>query len=243
MDAHSPYTPPREYAALYGNLPRQHKLNFGTGRVLLPEERQAEIDAYDAAITYLDDELARFIAELDSLGEIDNTILIVTADHGEEFGEHDVFLHGNTLFDRALHVPLLIRIPGSSGGMRRDEWVSLRHLPSTILALAGIDGEPLPGRPLTWAFAPDDSLPPEADTIYAAVSRRPGVLERYPAAKGRMVSVMVDPLKYILGGDGTEQVFNLRIDRDEVRNLIAQVAKSALEMFRARAGAGQAPRS
>ena len=242
LDAHSPYSPPQQYATRFGNLPRHQKLNFGNGRTLTRDELQAEINAYDAAITYLDDELRRFLNALDSLGVLDNTIVVVTSDHGEEFGEHDVYLHGSTLFDRSLHVPLLIRASGSPGGVRRDEWVSLRHLPSTILDLARIEGHPLPGRSLTWAFKPDESPGAAQDAIYAAVSRRPGVLERYPAAKGRIVAVMLDPLKYILNGDGTEQVFDLRTDREEIRNLIDTAPAAMLQTLRSRAAARQTAR-
>ena len=239
LDAHSPYSPPPEYASRFGTTTRNQKLNFGNGRALTATELQAEIDAYDAAIAYLDDELDRLVGALRDAGLLDNTIVVVTSDHGEEFGEHDVYLHGSTLFDRALHVPLVIRSPGVGGGVRRDDWVSLRHLPSTILALAGAEGGTLPGRPLTWALEPDDGTRQVYDTIVAEVSRRPGVLARYPAAKGRMSALMMDPWKYIRRGDGVEQVFDLRADRDERRNLMATAPSGLLQVARTRTAAGR----
>jgi arylsulfatase A-like enzyme len=233
LDAHSPYSPPAQYASKFGTLSREQKLNFGNGRTLSATELQAEIDAYDAAIAYLDDELSRLLDALDGAGVLDNTIIVVTSDHGEEFGEHDVYLHGNSLYDRSLHVPLVIRTPSSSGGVRNDAWVSLRDLPSTLLALAGVKEGRLPGNPLTWAREPSDSTRLAVDTILATVSRRPGVLDRYPAAKGRMVSVMTDPWKYIRGGDGAEELYDLRADRDERRNLVTTAPAAVLERVRA----------
>jgi arylsulfatase A-like enzyme len=235
LDAHSPYSPPPPYASRFGTLPRDRKLNFGDPRELTDSERQAEIDAYDGAIAYLDDELQRLVQTLDRSGVLDNTVIVVTSDHGEEFGEHGVYLHGSTLYDRSLHVPLVIRPPSSSGGIRRDDWVSLRDLPSTVLALLRVDGRPLPGRPLPLAFAPDDTASPSRNTITATVSRRPGVPERYPAAKGRMVSVMMDPWKYLRAGNGAEELFDLRADRDERRNLMGTAPATVREELRARA--------
>ena len=235
LDAHSPYAPPPPYDRQFGQLERLTKLNFGNGRRLTPAELQAEIDAYDGAIAYLDAELHRLLAELDSLGVLDNTIVVVTSDHGEEFGEHDVYLHGSTLFDRSLHVPLLIHLPGRSSGTRRDEWVTIADVPATILQAIG-GAESLPGRGLALAGGVDSSGA-GADTILAAVSRRPGVLERYPAAKGRMVSVMVDPWKYIRDGEGAESLFDLRTDRDERHSLVGAAPAGVLEALRGRAGA------
>ena len=69
----------------------------------------------------------------------------------------------------------------------------------------------------------------------ASVSRRPGVPARYPAARGRMVAVMMDPWKYIRGGDGAEQLFDLRADRDERTNLIRNASPDVLAVLRERA--------
>jgi arylsulfatase A-like enzyme len=235
LDAHSPYSPPAKYATKFGTRTRDERLNFGDGRRLTPDELQAEVDAYDAAIAYLDDELNRLIVALDSAGILEHTVLVVTSDHGEEFGEHDVYLHGSTLYDRSLHVPLVIRAPFSSGSTRRGEWVSLRDLPSTILALARIEGSPLPGEPLPVATLPDDTTRLERDTMTASVSRRPGVPARYPAARGRIVAVMMDPWKYIRGGNGAEELFDLRADRDERTNLIGTASPDVLAVLRERA--------
>ena len=236
LDAHSPYDPPAPYAQRFGSLPREQKLNFGTGRALETLELQAEIDAYDGGIAYMDAELGRMLAELERVGRLENTIIIVTSDHGEEFGEHGVYLHGNSLYDRSLHVPLVIVPPQMTDGVRRDEWVPLRDVPATILALTGTAGNSFPGRALITSASADSSAAPH-DTIVASVSRRPGVLASYPAAKGRIIAVMADQWKFIRYGDGREELFDLRADRDERHDRLATAPADIVKVLRARASA------
>ena len=113
--------------------------------------------------------------------------------------------------------------------------MTIADVPATILrTLGGTDS--LPGRTLALDRTAGSSGA-GADTILAAVSRRPGVLERYPAAKGRMVSVMADPWKYIRDGDGAESLFDLRADRDERHSLVGAAPAGVLEALRTRAGA------
>jgi arylsulfatase A-like enzyme len=160
----------------------------------------------------------------------------VTSDHGEEFGEHGVYLHGNSLYDRSLHVPLVIVPPQMTDAHRSDAWVPLRDVPATILALTGnTDGE-FPGRALvtSTASASSDATP---DTLVASVSRRPGVLASYPAAKGRIIAVMADQWKYIRYGDGREEVFDLRADRDERHDRLTTAPPDIVRDLRARASA------
>ena len=71
---------------------------------------QRRVDKYEACIAYLDTELGRLFDELAQRGILDQTIIIVTSDHGEHFGEHDLWEHGNSLYSQLLHVPLLISL-------------------------------------------------------------------------------------------------------------------------------------
>jgi arylsulfatase A-like enzyme len=74
---------------------------------------QVLIDSYDAGIRYSDDNLGEFFAFLKELGIWDDTLLIVTSDHGEEFMEHNRIGHGNGLFDTLVRVPLIIKMPAA----------------------------------------------------------------------------------------------------------------------------------
>ena len=76
------------------------------------EEVREEVDAYDGALAYLDDQLGSLLDELEHRRLLDDTLVVITADHGEELGEHAVFDHGYSLYRQALQVPLLIVAPG-----------------------------------------------------------------------------------------------------------------------------------
>ena len=64
----------------------------------------------------MDEQLGKLFEELKRRGVMDNTIIIITSDHGEQFGEHSVMGHGNSLYLPVLHVPLLVRFPASVPG-------------------------------------------------------------------------------------------------------------------------------
>ena len=106
--------------------------------------------AYDGAVSYLDAWFGVLMAELSARGLLDQAIIVVIADHGEELGEHGVYAHRHTLDDIVTHVPLMIRLPGASGGGRRiGGLVGLIDVMPTLIeaagatAPAGIDGRSL----------------------------------------------------------------------------------------------------
>lgn len=101
-------------------------------------ERDREL--YDNELAYNDAEIGKLVAELKRLGLYDDTILFVTADHGEEFGEHGETRHGKTLYQQALHIPGILKLPGSRhAGLRPDALASNIDTAPTLLALAGVE--------------------------------------------------------------------------------------------------------
>jgi arylsulfatase A-like enzyme len=100
------------------------------------------VDLYDAGIAQLDDTLGGFFDGLKARGQWDNTLIIVTSDHGEEFLEHGDVLHGGTLYQELLHVPLILRGPGIPTGRRLGHEVTLVDLLPTVLSFVGL---PPPG--------------------------------------------------------------------------------------------------
>jgi arylsulfatase A-like enzyme len=148
VDVHHPYIPPgRILKKLRGQaVNRQeidrlvHKVNWpGQQGKLTGEELSLLIDLYDGAIMY-EDESIKFL--LDSVHcRLDNTVVIVTADHGDEFGEHGKFGH-RALYDESLHVPLIIAGPGIPEGKRIAEQVSLIDLAPTITSHLKIPSPP-----------------------------------------------------------------------------------------------------
>lgn len=95
-------------------------------------------DSYDASIRELDDRLAHFIDNLRSLGLVEHTVIILTSDHGEEFGEHGQIGHERTLFRESLMVPLIVSAPGLKPG-RIDDFAGLVDIAPTALDLAEVE--------------------------------------------------------------------------------------------------------
>jgi len=95
---------------------------------------------YDGEIRWVDGWIGRLYDELGRRGLLDRTLLVITADHGDEFLEHRRFGHSNNLFDTTLRVPLIVRPPGGrAGGERRAAPASLVDLVPTLLAAAGLE--------------------------------------------------------------------------------------------------------
>lgn len=135
-DVHSPYNPPVPFANYFTDLTRETSCEWAMGEgdeVLNPEDKDFFIARYDGSISYVDHELGRLFSELRTLGISDNTLIIITADHGEEFFEHGGVSHGRTLFQEQLHVPLIIAGPGIAAGERRDIPCGLFDLFPTIV--------------------------------------------------------------------------------------------------------------
>jgi arylsulfatase A-like enzyme len=118
-------------------------------------------DNYDATIAYQDEQVRLLLEELRRRGLLDNTLVIVTADHGEQFGEHNRLGHMNSLYRQLIEVPLIMRMPGRvPAGTVVSTPVSLGDLPRTILALSGVgDTAGIPGISMNrfWNGVPPDS--------------------------------------------------------------------------------------
>jgi len=151
LDAHLPYDPPPPYRARFaapGDAPPgrhvfgrvSEMIAFRRGERTLDAETIGRLEKlYDGEVAYLDFHVGRLVDGLADRGRLDETLLVVTADHGEEFFDHGGFEHGHTLYDELLHVPLLVRPPGGAAKPRRVEGVvRLLDLAPTILELMGL---------------------------------------------------------------------------------------------------------
>jgi arylsulfatase A-like enzyme len=145
MDAHAPYTSnahnTRYATKIFKDYPPGNpatQLNALRGLDSVgPELQQYFLDLYDGQIHFVDASVRALLQGLELLGRLDNTLFIITADHGEEFWEHGSTEHGHSLYDELLHVPLIIA--GSPVSARRiPEPVSLIDVMPTVLELAGI---------------------------------------------------------------------------------------------------------
>ena len=107
---------------------------------LRPEDELYLLELYREEVAYTDAHLGRLLATLRSLGLEGNTLVAVTADHGEEFNRHGWIGHTKNLYEDVLRVPLVLRLPGRLPPRRVEAPVSLLDVAPTLLQLAGIPG-------------------------------------------------------------------------------------------------------
>lgn len=139
--AHSPYIPSAESKARFApEAPNR----MAVQDPLSPKDAQFASDLYDAEIADMDASLGIFLDRLETSGAMDNTIVIIFSDHGEEFMEHGRMSHGKSLHRESLHVPLIIRMPGQQDGRRVSDLVSIMDLHSTIADSLALDATKTP---------------------------------------------------------------------------------------------------
>jgi len=152
LEAHFPYHQvPAEFLAKFTDSSRSQLREFSLetfgaqfGRKLSEAEAKRAagpaVDMYDAGVLYSDYLLHRVVEALRRSGRLNETLLVVLADHGEMLGEHGNFGHGASLYQPDLHVPLLIRFSGHvPAGLRVEQPVSTLGVYATVLDLAGVD--------------------------------------------------------------------------------------------------------
>ena len=152
FDAHDPYDPPMAYRELFTSDNRDEKaLNFLVRDIYFsPEERykfttvddelrKLMVALYDAEIRELDYHFNSLLKYMEDEGYLENTIVVITSDHGEEFLEHGGTLHKQTLYTEVLEVPLLVYYPQMIRPQLIRTRVSNIDIFPTILSLAGID--------------------------------------------------------------------------------------------------------
>src|SRR5690606_33261833 len=187
FEAHTPYRPFPDFefeVPAADSVPARH-----SGWMPRSEEQRDELERYLSAIASLDHHVGALLDSLAARGLMDNTVVIIASDHGEQFGSHGWEGHGNSLYSPVLRVPLVIAGPGIAPG-RVSGAAGLRHIPATIAAEIGrADDAPFPGRPLTRTTRLDDgtfALPRDRILSHFAPRRRPQVL-----------SLIADDLHYI----------------------------------------------
>ncbi len=251
LDTHTPYLLPPGARHRFGANPKLEGRfrDLLTDWSLLDKQRlprrywKLAGDAYDNCLAYLDEQIGALFDELERRGELERTLVIITSDHGEGLGEHDLFMHGESLYRTEIRVPLLVLLPSRrpSGAVVRQA-VSLRDLPATVVDLIGLgDGSPFPGRSLArfWADRPAGAPAVEAEGVLselAAPNPSDPNRGRAPTYRGPLISLAEGDLVYIRNdGDGGEELFNERDDPDELRNLAGDPAMApVLQRFRDR---------
>ncbi len=190
-DPHEPHIAPAPYSQLFAH------------------------DPYQGEIAYADDSLGTILRYLEKTGELERTLIVITADHGESRHEHSEVTHAFLAFDTTLHVPLIVRVPGRAGGSRIAERVGTVDIVPTILDLLDFKAPPsLQGR----------SLVPLMDKDRDGGDRRPYYSEslspRLSHGFGELRVLYQGPWKYIHGP--RPELYNLADDPRERHEVSAE---------------------
>lgn len=214
-DPHGPYDPPEPFKTRYS------------------------ADPYDGEIAYTDFALGKLIEGLKVRGLYEGSMFVVTADHGEAFGEHGEQHHGIFLYDETIHVPLIVKLPTRGfNGRRVSSRVRLVDVAPTILKATGtkippaMQGEPLPGVASNEALATGSlkERPAYSESIYAHRAFGWSVLRSWRASK------------YLYVDAPKRELYDSVTDTPAANNLagqsiaVADTMQSQLGEFRARTG-------
>ena len=190
INPHAPYVPRSEWRAGFvdprydgpvtggSNFPRQFP-------VIRPADRQHLIDLYDAEVAGNDAGIGALLESLSERGLLNRAVVAYTADHGEEFNDHGAWLHGSTLYEETIRVPLALKAPSLSA-RRVQEPVSLVDLAPTLLELLRV--------PAPASFRGRSLLSPLASDRF---SRAPVFSETSLTAAGHLVAVRLGAEKAI----------------------------------------------
>jgi len=237
MDAHVPYLPPPQFRDKFSAgdpalkpisakeyLALRDAVNDGK-RVLTEEEKRYLVSQYDAGIASIDAAIGDLLARLRELGLYENTLIIITSDHGEAFGEHNRMEHAiGSVYQDQLHVPLLVKYPGQQEARRVDALVSEVDFLPTVLELAGIAAPAgLQGQSLR---APRG----DSGAVFAQSEAR-GSQRENPRLRGARRAIFSGNLKLIVWTAGNPELYDVAADPGELHNLYnpADASAEALE--------------
>jgi arylsulfatase A-like enzyme len=230
FDPHPPYLPSRSFASRVAGVSFDVSGRHVPG--LPPRALLAIARAYHAEVLYLDDALGELLAAVDARADGRDTLLVVTANHGEGLGDHGGLEHGANLYDEQLQVPLIFRWPGRlPAGKRLSTAVSLRVVAPTITELAFLG--PLSARDArSVASSLRAGREPEGRPVFA--ERRPGPApELTPLgvkSKPREMAVRHGRWKLIRGEDAPPQLYDVESDPEEEENVAARHPEVAREL-------------
>ncbi len=223
---HAPYTPPESFKRVYDKssdlIERKDQEKLMLGGTLnkmddLPTKRKlikTLRDRYDENMLYSDKSFENLIGELKKSGKLENSVIILSSDHGESF-DHDYYGHGGNLYESSTHIPLIIRDYTEPKGQVIETLVGQEDIAATILGLAGLPVLSwMDGRSLV-PLMKGKELPPRPVFSMNLQHNPTGV-----AITDGAFAIWEGDYKLILSRDSGSQLFNLKLDPGELNNLI-----------------------
>jgi arylsulfatase A-like enzyme len=223
MDAHTPYRPPPPFDAAFRAAGETATRAAEPSDYRKPRDLARIVAQYDGAVAYGDREFGRLMSGLRQRGLYDGALVVFVSDHGEEFLEHDGWVHGHTLYDELVRVPLVVKYPGQrDAGRRVTRQVQLVDVLPTVLKSQGMaPAVGIAGQALDDSF---EATGPERIAVFETKYRE------HVAYGAR-----ADGAKYVrhVYPESAERVFDLRGDPGEKRGRPAASSETAAPLKRA----------
>ena len=212
FDPHVPYMPPKTAAQMFLTSDMKEKKPY---MPTVSSERSKAL--YDAEILYMDHHIGQLLKKLKDHRLYDNTLIIVTADHGELLGEHSKVGHGQNLYQEELWIPLFVKYPGGEvSPSRNDLRAQLTDILPMICRRLGLP------------------VPDGVQGTVPSKSQHPVIAEVYPLAKvsrvGSWRAIFEGDFKFVWNSNGAHKLFNLADDPGEKKNLVDESPDRAESM-------------
>ncbi len=242
-DVHYDYRPPPPFDTVFdprydGSLDPYHWVyNDMVRRFISERDKRYVISLYDGEIAWVDTHLGYYIQRLRERGVLDDTVVVITADHGEEFFEHGGTCHNHSNFEELVHVPLIVHLPGIDGPVRIPCRTAMIDLMPTLLELAGASPPERPelqGRSLLPLIRGDEgSCDPDREILTETVWSRHHVPLK--TAKGYEIAMYRGRYKVSrrLAEPTSDWLFDLAVDPGEQHNLVEEAPEVFEAMCRA----------
>jgi arylsulfatase A-like enzyme len=249
LEPHLEYRPQREFAEAY--LPDgvsyeeamdvpQDAWGYIAGTVEMGE-REFEIlrGLYRAELAYLSERIGDLQSSLEAAGEWEDTVFVVTGDHGENIGDHGLMDHQYCLYDTLLHVPLFVQGPSFDEG-DDDRLVQLTDLAPTLLDVAGIDAPDVRDGFQGPSFHPDVEAEPREHVVAEYLSPQPSMealekrvgeispeVKRYDRS---LRAIRSAEYKLIRGSDGAHELYHVASDPGERKEVSEERPEEVAEL-------------
>ena len=227
MDVHQPYVAPEPYRSMYLDAGRtitaridsacRYAELLDNGTIKLNETEKADLEAiYDGCLTYLDAMVEILLQGLRDTGIYDSTLIIITSDHGEVFGEKGKYGHGKFLYRSLIHIPLIIRYPALLPVPAvSDELVSITDIFHSLEYLLDLEGAAKSGLPKRNLLSKKIKSAPCYSSF--TLGRSPTKLADHQNDSHSVLTP--DGLHYIIRGNESVECFDLNKDFNENNNL------------------------
>jgi arylsulfatase A-like enzyme len=238
FDCHMPYDPP----AHYDRFDSEYSGDYDVTRLFRPDgdlpENEADhqhiIARYDGEIAYSDSVVGTVLAELERLQILNQTLIVVLSDHGEEFKEHGSYDHTRTLYDELVHVPLIVKLPARHIRRKVDELISFADLAPMICEWIGLEFPLCHGKTLSQIAKLD------TEYVFAETGYRKEYLEESagwewqhkPNRPQLLRTIQTQRWKLVIDQDDKPaELYDREVDELEQNNILDESSEKATDLL------------